>query len=385
MSMRDSVCVLGGVLLGFGISYRMLRLQSVHLKQLQELQANVKQLEDKQYQHADRTKIIETTIEEHKDYEKTIKKQLQNKLEEIQTHQTELGKAETDDKKALKRKFEEIQTTLKREEAKLVERSRELNHQINTSLKPVETQLKLLEEKCDSLKQMKDEVYTISVKIDSLTNEIEQINKKMESSSHEESPVEVKEESISEGLRGNYQTSNQSSISSQHDIEEDRPIGHHDVEEDRSIDNFRPDILILHANKDQNEANECKSFLRNNFPDISNLQVALPEDLLAPGSQRLPGLSTLLDSCRLVFIFLTKNLESDAVAGFGKQITLIQSLEDPQKANRIIPLQVNEGPISVELSPLIPLRYVKDTTDRQFPSFKRKLEKLVNSWRKALP
>ncbi|XP_052087127.1 uncharacterized protein LOC127724240 isoform X2 [Mytilus californianus] len=374
MSIRDSVCVVGGVLLGFGISYRMLRLQSVHLKQLQELQANVKQLENKQYQHADRTKIIETTMEEHKHYEKTITKQLQNKLEEIQTHQTELGKAETDDKKALERKFEEIQNSLKREEAKLVERSRELNHQRNTSLKPIETQLKLLEEKCDSLEQMKDEVYTISVKIDRLTEEIEQINKRMESSSHEESQVEVKEESICKGLRGNYQTSNQSSISSQHD-----------VEEDRSIDIFRFDILILHANKDQREANECKRFLMHNFPDICNLQVALPEDLLAPGTQLLPGLSTLLDSCRLVFIYVTENLESDPVAGYGKQVNFIQSLKDPLKEDRIIPLQLNEENISVDLCTVQPLEYVKDTTDRQFPDFKLQFENLVKFWKTKLP
>ncbi|CAC5388257.1 unnamed protein product [Mytilus coruscus] len=149
--------------------------------------------------------------------------------------------------------------------------------------------------------------------------------------------------------------------------------------------NFHTDIVILHANTDQSEADECKTFLMNNFPDISNLQVVLPEDLLAPGSQRLPGLSSLLDLCRLVFIYLTENIESDTVAGFGRQINLIQSLEDPQKANRIIPLQVNEGNILVELSPLIPLKYVKDKTDRQFPIFKRKLESLVKSWRNTLP
>ncbi|CAC5395744.1 unnamed protein product [Mytilus coruscus] len=153
----------------------------------------------------------------------------------------------------------------------------------------------------------------------------------------------------------------------------------------RDNSNFHTDIVILHANTDQSEADECKTFLMNNFPDISNLQVVLPEDLLAPGSQRLPGLSSLLDSCRLVFIYLTENIESDTVAGFGRQINLIQSLEDPQKANRIIPLQVNEGNILVELSPLIPLKYVKDKTDRQFPIFKRKLENLVKSWRNTLP
>ncbi|CAC5388258.1 unnamed protein product [Mytilus coruscus] len=363
MGIRDSVCVLGGVLLGCGISYKMLRVQSAHLKQLQALQANCKQLEEKQYEDAEQTRIIEAKLEEHIKYEKTVTKQLQDKLEEIQTHQTVLGKAETDDKKALERKFEEIRATLKKEEANIVERSRELNLQCNIGLKPFETQLKLLKEKCGSLEQLKDEVYTISLKIDKLTEEIDQINKKIESSTHEESPVEVREESISKGPRGNYHTSNQSSISS----------------------NFHTDIVILHANTDQSEADECKTFLMNNFPDISNLQVVLPEDLLAPGSQRLPGLSSLLDSCRLVFIYLTENIESDTVAGFGRQINLIQSLEDPQKANRIIPLQVNEGNILVELSPLIPLKYVKDKTDRQFPIFKRKLENLVKSWRNILP
>ncbi|CAC5388259.1 unnamed protein product [Mytilus coruscus] len=159
MSIRDSVCVLGGVLLGCGIPYKMLRVQSAHLKQLQALQANCKQLEEKQYEDAEQTRIIEAKLEEHIKYEKTVTKQLQDKLEEIQTHQT----------------------------------------------------------------------------IDKLTVEIDQINKKIESSTHEESPVEVKEESISKGPRGNYHTSNQSSISSQHDLEEDIPIDQHEVEEDRSV------------------------------------------------------------------------------------------------------------------------------------------------------
>ncbi|VDI76364.1 Hypothetical predicted protein [Mytilus galloprovincialis] len=123
----------------------------------------------------------------------------------------------------------------------------------------------------------------------------------------------------------------------------------------------------------------------NNFTNISNLQVVLPEDLLAPGSRILPGLSSLLDSCRLVFIYQTKSLESDTVAGYGKDINVIQSLEDPQKAKRIIPLQVNEEKISVELSPIIHLKYVNDTSDRQFPNFKKKFEKLVYSWRETLP
>ncbi|CAG2230938.1 unnamed protein product [Mytilus edulis] len=276
MSIRDSVCLLGGVLLGCGISYKMFRVRTANLTQLQALQANLKQLEEKQYQEAKQTSIIEDKLEEHIKYENTVTKELQDKLKVVQTYQNELGKAETDDKKALERKFEEIQASLKKEEANIVDRSRKLNLQCNTSLKRFETQLELLKGKCDSLEQMKDEVYTISLKINRLTEEITQISKKIESSTHEEIPVEVLEESISKGPRDNYRTSTQSSISSQHDLEEDRPIGYHDVKEDRSIDIFRHDILILHGKKDQNEANECKTFLMNNFQDISNLQVALP-------------------------------------------------------------------------------------------------------------
>lgn len=127
-----------------------------------------------------------------------------------------------------------------------------------------------------------------------------------------------------------------------------------------------------------------------NFPDISHLQVALPEDLLVPGTHHLPALSSLLDSCRLVFLFVTTNLKSDPVAGYGTQMNLMQSINDPLKEARLIPLQVNEEEIHVSvltdlISPLIPLKYVNDTTVRQFPIFKRKLEKRVNSWRNALP
>ncbi|XP_063404461.1 uncharacterized protein LOC134687931 [Mytilus trossulus] len=355
MNIRDSVCVLGGVLLGCGISYKLFRVQSAQLKQLQALDAHIKRMEEKQYQDAKQTSLIADKLEEHTKYEKTVT----DKLEVIQTHQNELGKAETDDKKALERKFEEIMTSLKKEGANIHERSRKLNIHYNASL---ESQLKLLKEKCDSLEQfMKDEVYKISLKIDSLTEETPRIGRKIESSTHEEIPVE-----------------------GQDDIEEDRPIGPLDVEEDRALDIFRYDILLLHGKKDQNEATKCKTFLMNNFTNISNLQVALPEDLFEPGSQLLPGLSSILDSCRLVFIYQTKSLDSDTVAGYGKDINVIQSLEDPQKAKRIIPLQVNEEKISVELSPIIHLKYVNDTNHRQFPTFKEKFEKLVDSWRKTL-
>ncbi|XP_076077035.1 uncharacterized protein LOC143047708 isoform X2 [Mytilus galloprovincialis] len=181
---------------------------------------------------------------------------------------------------------------------------------------------------------------------------------------------------MSKGLRDNYQTSTQCSISSSQD----------EVEEDSSIDIFRHDILILHGEKDQDEANECKTFLMNNFQHISNLQVALPEDLLTSGTNHLPGLSSLFDSCRLVFIYLTKNLESDPLAGYGTEMNILQSIKDRQKKARLIPLQVNDEEISEHLiSPIIPLKYVNDTTDRQFPIFKRKFEKLVSSWRNALP
>ncbi|VDI76365.1 Hypothetical predicted protein [Mytilus galloprovincialis] len=54
---------------------------------------------------------------------------------------------------------------------------------------------------------------------------------------------------MSKGPRDNYQPSTQTSISSQHDIEEDRPKDQHDVAEDRAQDIFCHDILILHGAK----------------------------------------------------------------------------------------------------------------------------------------
>lgn len=122
-------------------------------------------MEEKQYQEAKKTSVIEDKLEEHIKYENTVTKELQDKLEVVQTYQNELGKAETDDKKALERKFVEIQASLKKEEANIVERSRELNLQCNTSLTRFETQLELLKRKCESLEKMKDEVYMISLKV----------------------------------------------------------------------------------------------------------------------------------------------------------------------------------------------------------------------------
>lgn len=104
----------------------------------------------------------------------------------------------------------------------------------------------------------------------------------------------------------------------------------------------------------------------------------LKVDVATPGS---PLLSTMFNTCRLMFIFQTKNFESDPQASFENQM---YRLQDPQKIQRIIPLEVDET-TGTQLSPIIPLQYVKDINDRRFPSFKRRVEKLVESWRRDLP
>lgn len=118
---------------------------------------------------------------------------------------------------------------------------------------------------------------------------------------------------------------------------------------------------------------------------IENLQVAVQDDILIPGSNLLPELGKILDTCRLVFIYETENLKSDRFANFEQEMHIIQSLNENNKTGRIVPFVVDEGTTSVITSPFINLKYIKDINDRRFSTFKRRFENLVKSWKEKLP
>lgn len=115
--------------------------------------------------------------------------------------------------------------------------------------------------------------------------------------------------------------------------------------------------------------------------NIPNLKVALSEDLFQPGKLLFDGLNTILDTCRLVFVYPFINTDSDGVATYGEHINLKQSLEDPEKKHRIIPLQVGDAQISDVISIINPVEYSREINDEKLNAFKN----LVEFWRAKLP
>ncbi|XP_063405803.1 uncharacterized protein LOC134689761 [Mytilus trossulus] len=145
------------------------------------------------------------------------------------------------------------------------------------------------------------------------------------------------------------------------------------TDSDEDTHHFCTDIVILHSDTDTIEAQACQKLLMKHI-DIPHFKV----DLSTQGG---PLLSNLFNTCRLMFIFQTKNFESDPQASFEN---LMYRLQDPQITRRIIPLKVDKT-IITELSPIIPLKYVTDISDEQFPIFKREVGQLVEYWRRVLP
>ncbi|XP_076077033.1 uncharacterized protein LOC143047706 isoform X2 [Mytilus galloprovincialis] len=341
MNIKDSVCVLGGALtgvfLGFGISYKMLRDQSAHFKQLQDksmehqLKLEVKCVGLEQFQSEVYTtlqKIDRKTdeIEKVKENLKSVRKRTEANSKYLKENQDQ----NEEQKKIIEATQEKI---FKRIEDNLVE--------YKTSLQPLEHQLKLLEEISVSLEQINCKVHTTSEKINIHT-----------------------EENIKEKMKSN--------MSRTDDLQ--------DLEEDTPTDNFQRDILILHADMDYTEAYNCKELLMKHM-NINNLQVAVLAERIDPGKKILPELGSFLDTCRLIFIYQTKNLKLDTIAYYGGQMQLVRSLTDITKSERVIPLDV-DGTESVFTNAIEHLKYIKDIHDSQFTNFQGKVKRLVDKWRK---
>ncbi|CAG2253974.1 unnamed protein product [Mytilus edulis] len=133
---------------------------------------------------------------------------------------------------------------------------------------------------------------------------------------------------------------------------------------------FCTDIMILHSDKDKIEAHACQKMLKEHI-DVPHLKV----DLATLGS---PLLSTMFNTCKLVFIFHTKIFESGTKESIENLVYGLQSFKDPQ---RIIPLEVDKV---IGTQPVMTLGYVKDIHDLQFPIFKQKVKKLVVQWSRDL-
>lgn len=158
-----------------------------------------------------------------------------------------------------------------------------------------------------------------------------------------------------------------------------------DLEEDRvPVGGQWFDAVILHALEDETAARLCQQILQEQI-NVPNLQIGLPDDIITPGTSTLDGIGSLISNCRLVIIYHSRFLSMDDFMLFGKQANIIQSLEDPQKRDRIIPFIVDGEELSLDMCTIHPVNYVNDIRSANFPSFKNKMERLFLMWREKIP
>ncbi|XP_071134775.1 uncharacterized protein [Mytilus edulis] len=154
-----------------------------------------------------------------------------------------------------------------------------------------------------------------------------------------------------------------------------------DLEEDRDhVGGQWYDAVILHASEDEMAARLCQEILQEQV-NVPNLKISLPDDIITPGTPTLDGLAGLLLKCRLVIIYHSRHMSMDGLMLFGKQANIIQSLEDPQKRDRIIPFIVDCEELSVDMCTIQPVNYTNDIRSANFPNFKNKMERLFLMWR----
>ncbi|CAG2226884.1 unnamed protein product [Mytilus edulis] len=157
-----------------------------------------------------------------------------------------------------------------------------------------------------------------------------------------------------------------------------------DVEEDRGlVDDQWFDAIILHALEDETAARRCKEILQEHI-NVPNLKIGFPDDIILPGTHTLDGLASLISNCRLVIIYHSRYMSMDGLMLFGKQANIIQSLEDPQKRDRIIPFIVDGEEISVDMCTIQSVNYTNDIRSANFPSFQNKMKRLFLMWREKI-
>ncbi|CAC5388262.1 unnamed protein product [Mytilus coruscus] len=184
------------------------------------------------------------------------------------------------------------------------------------------------------------------------------------------------------------QSNSSSRNSAQHipeNAEEYARLNCNDLEEDRDpVGGQWFDAVILHALEDETAARLCQKILLEQI-NVPNLKIGLPDDIITPGTSTLDGLGSLISNCRLVIIYHSQFLSMDGLMLFGKQANIIQTLEDPQKRDRIIPFIVDGEDLSLDMCTIHPVNYVNDIRSANFPSFKNKMARLFLMWREKIP
>ena len=128
------------------------------------------------------------------------------------------------------------------------------------------------------------------------------------------------------------------------------------------------DGVILYAKEDREAVLEFKRFLESK-PKVGDVNIALYEDF-APEIQNLfRTINVVFDRCRYVFVYVTENFQQSCLDRYQQEIALIDSIENPEKNERIIPVNgcnMHAGKLLQELCPLVPLDYFGRARDEHF-------------------
>lgn len=119
---------------------------------------------------------------------------------------------------------------------------------------------------------------------------------------------------------------------------------------------FPVDGVILHAVEDTDMVKEFVNNMEKEFQHLK-LKLRLFEELAIPGRGCFASTEKVFETCRYLFVFMTKNFEKAKMENFLHNILLRETIMEDEKNERLIPVQVDpEVEISI-LATTNPLKY----------------------------
>ena len=115
------------------------------------------------------------------------------------------------------------------------------------------------------------------------------------------------------------------------------------------------DACVLHADDDREKAKEFITNMKMEFPHL-DLRITTFENIL-PGERLLLSAANIFESCRFLFVFVTKNFVDSDLQKYLSEISLIDTITFQEKNNRLIPVSTDSNGYLPELAPLISLNY----------------------------
>ncbi|XP_061174559.1 uncharacterized protein LOC133183641 [Saccostrea echinata] len=139
------------------------------------------------------------------------------------------------------------------------------------------------------------------------------------------------------------------------------------------------DALILYAEKDAPLAEQLQKDLVANV-NLPNLNVILYEEFAPEVQSHFGTMTVLFQRCRYLLVLVTKNFTEASFSRFQHEIALKDSIENPEKNERVIPVwgEIGAKDIVVELSVFKGIDYSlslqKDDRSRVFIQFEKAFE-----------